>query len=94
MGLAQRVLPHVNQQDAVRPYRTAACGDRLRRVKERQGLSTAQWEMMELLVLEATFHKDGAVHGKSTGLGVRKPSATSALWPQVSHLTWGLILHG
>lgn len=49
---------------------------------------------MELLVLEATFHKDGAVQGKSTGLGVRKPSAKSALWPQVSHLTWGLILHG
>lgn len=49
---------------------------------------------MEPLVLEAKFYNGHAREGKSSDQGIRKPSAKSALWPQVSHFTWGLIIHG
>lgn len=67
----------------------------LRRLKERQGLSSAP--VGNDGAAGARGHvsqRQSAGEGKGTGLGVRKRRATSAQWPQVSPLTCGLILHG
>ena len=74
----------------------------LRRLKDSRGLFTApvesdgaagargQWKVMELLVLGAKFLQGSVGERKNPGLGMRKPCAKAALWPQGSHLTWGL----
>ena len=48
---------------------------------------------MELLVLGAKFLQGSESERKNPGLGMRKPHAKAALWPQGGHLTRGLVLH-
>ena len=49
---------------------------------------------MDLLVLGVKLLQGSESERTKPGLGMRKPRAKAALWPQGGHLTRGLVLHG